>query len=119
MRIKYFFRDTELGELEKTDDHKYVYNSNSPNEQKLLSTNLSFKVSGYSLGGSTNRESAYLFGEFQQLIAYFARKHLIRTSAKIKEKDSAWEKLVKFSKLKYFATDFYVQLADGERKEIE
>ena len=120
MKIKYYFCTTELGVLEKTDDNKYVYNSNIPNEQKL-SNNSEFKISGYSLAGSTNKESAYLFGEFQQLIHDYSKYDLIRKSAKIKVKDSAWEKLVKYSKLKYFTPGLYTQLADTdiETKETE
>jgi len=107
---------TELGKLEKTNNKTYVYNSNVLNEQELLNTNEGFKASNYSLWNSSDMESTYLFGEFSQLIYYLSKKELIIKSAKITEKDSEWEKLVKFAKLNYSTRGFYVQVADIEKK---
>jgi len=112
MKLIYLFRGTEVGELEKTDRNTYVYNSYVENEQKLLNTSGAFKASNYSLWNSSNRESATLFYPFKDLIADFSKKNLIRAAAKITGKESEWEQLVKLASLKYFATDFYVQLAD-------
>ena len=105
---------TELGILERANNKTYVYNSNVLNEQKLLSTSEGFKASNYSLWNSSNMENAYLFGEFTQLINNLSKKDIVRKSAKVTEKDSEWEKLVKFAKLKYYTRGFYVQPADEE-----
>ena len=115
MKIKYLFCGAEVGELRKTEKNTYVYNSNAPNEQKLLCLSEAFEASGYSLRNSSNRESSFLFGEFKQLIETFSKKTLIRDMAKITKYDSNWDKLVKFARLKYFTPTFYVQLADDER----
>ena len=114
MKLRYMFRGTELGILEKIDKKKYMYNSNVSNEQRLINTCVSFRVSNYSLLNSENKESSYLFGEFELLVDDFMKSDSIRESARIKNRDSKWEKLVKFSKLNYFTPGFYVQMVDEE-----
>ena len=117
MKLKYFFCRTELGELEKTDENTYVYNSDMVNEQNLLRLSEEFNASNYTLQNSQSRESTVLFHDFKELIDNFSNKNLIRASAKIDGNESDWEKLVKFAKLKYFTPTFYVQLADEENKQ--
>ena len=115
MRIKYLFCRTELGELRKTDNDTYVYDSNVFNEQELLRTSKEFEASDYSLWNSVNRESSMLFGDFKRLIKAFSNKPLIRDLANITGNESEWDRLVKFASLSYFTPAFYVQLADEER----
>ena len=106
MKLYYFFCDTPLGFLTKTEKG-YAYTSNIDNEQKFRDhTAVSCE---YSLWGSLNRESRELFPEMERILRECSRKD-IQERAGISPQDSKWDRLVKLSRLSFYPAGFYVSI---------
>lgn len=113
MRLRYLYGGTVIGELERTEDGRYIYNSDPGNQEKLLTKNSTLGDLPRGLWSSENVESDELPPAFEKLIKDFSREDIL-TQANIKPGDSKWEQLVKLSTLKVHSSAFHVQQTSSE-----
>jgi hypothetical protein len=109
MKIKLIYCDTLVGELEKTEDDKYIYTSNIYNEQKLSKERRCFKYSDYTLWNSFKKESSELFIDFETILLRCSREDVLKCVG-ITPEGSKWERLLKLSTLEVRENNFFVQL---------
>ncbi|MCL1894655.1 MAG: hypothetical protein FWG02_10580 [Holophagaceae bacterium] len=122
VRLTLYYRDTPMGFVEKIGK-EYSYTSYLENEQIVRNT-LLFSISGitreykeYNLWGSKNRKSKTLFPVMVRFLER-CRRADIQERANIDPKDSMWEKLVKFSGLKFHPQNgFYLTRTKSSEKE--
>jgi hypothetical protein len=112
IKLTLYFRRIPLGVLEKIEN-EYIYTSYIENEQQTQLMQL-LTTYEYSLWGSSKRKTRKLFSEFEEIIIRCSRADILEY-ASINPQDSAWDKLIKLSRLQWFTPNFYVQ----QTKDIE
>lgn len=104
MKIKFCYKTFHLGTL-TFENGLFVYNSILKNEMEAKES--SIKMQFYNLTNSVNKTSNVIFDEFEEFLTATNRQDIVK-KAKIKENDSPFVKLYKFSKLNINQDDFYI-----------